>query len=80
MNKNEQIPASISKKETPEERDERISREVREIFIDEANRGIKNAMSLKKKKPSLDYYDNRREEKEDGSEVPYQGRYGKFNK
>ncbi|MFH1145356.1 MAG: hypothetical protein V1707_00105 [bacterium] len=67
----------VPKKETPEERDARIAREVKDIFREESNRGIRNAESSKK--PGLDYY-NRREKREDGSDVPYQGRYGKFKK
>lgn len=76
MNKNEQIP--IRKKETPEERDRRISKEVKDIMREEAGRATRLAESSKK--PSLDYYDNRREKGEGGEDIHYQGRYGKFKK
>jgi hypothetical protein len=51
-----------------------ISPDIADIFR-EAQRDKGSPIA---KKPSLDYYDNRRDTKEDGSDVPYEGRYGKF--
>jgi len=75
MNKSE-LP--ILKQETPEEADARIAKEVEEVFREESNRGVESGQS--KKRPDLDYYDNRREKRKNGSDVQHRGRYGIYKK
>ena len=65
----------VIRKETPEERDERISLEVAMIVAAETNPDDPAPSAMK---PNLDYYDNVRDTRKDGSPVHYQGRYGKF--
>ena len=66
---------SAPEKESPERRSARISREAKAIFYEETT---KNVGALSKKKPSLDFYDSKREQYDDGKDVKYEGRFGKF--
>ena len=47
MNNNKE-QAPVPKKETPEERDERIAGEVQDIFKEEGDRGVRDFESTKK--------------------------------